>query len=199
MEQIKQNKLLTYMVSALFSLMLVISLAACGNTATVEEPKTEPAQSQEQTKAEEEKDEKRDEKQATAAKGDTRTIKDSEGKEVEVPAQVDKAAPTIGAFAHITSMLGAQDKVVASVTKLSDIYHKVFPKANPNNTDVKNVEEVIASGAQVVYGPNVSDEQQAQYDAAGITTVKINAFSNAEELKSTISLIAEILGGDAPE
>lgn len=39
MEQIKQNKLLTYMVSALFSLMLVISLAACGNTTTVEESK----------------------------------------------------------------------------------------------------------------------------------------------------------------
>lgn len=51
----------------------------------------------------------------SAASG-TRMVKDSSGNDVEIPAEVTKVAPTIGAFSAVTAMLGASNKIVAAAT-----------------------------------------------------------------------------------
>lgn len=137
--------------------------------------------------------------QSTQQGPETRVIVDKSGKEITIPYTVDKVAPTIGAFAHITSILGGSEKIAASIPDLSKTFKNVFPKANPENHNTENIEDIIASGAQVTYGPSYTDEQISQLEAAGVAVVTLNTFSNAEEMKENVNLIAEILGGDAPE
>ena len=138
---------------------------------------------------------------ASSPASGTRIVKDSEGKDVEIPAEVTKVAPTIGAFSAVTAMLGASDKIVAAATSaLSPRFKATYPgyeKANPNGYDTKNVEDIIASGAQVVYGPdNVNEEQQAQLKGAGIVFVSINKLSTVEEMSQAFTIIGNILGGE---
>ena len=137
----------------------------------------------------------------SAAAAGTRMVKDSSGTEVELPANVTKVAPTIGAFSAVTAMLGASDKIVAAATSsLSERFKATYPgyeKANPKGYDTKNVEDIIASGAQVVYGPgNLTEEQQAQLKGAGIAFVTIDKLSTVEEMSQAFSIIGEILGGE---
>ena len=122
----------------------------------------------------------------SAASG-TRMVKDSSGNDVEIPAEVTKVAPTIGAFSAVTAMLGASNKIVAAATSaLSPRFKATYPdyeKANPNGYDTKNVEDIIASGAQVVYGPGtLTEEQLAQLKGAGIAFVAIEKLSTVEEM-----------------
>ncbi len=131
--------------------------------------------------------------------GGIRTVINIDGTKVEIPAEVTGVAPTIGAFAHITAMLGGSEQIAASIKDLSPIFYSVWPKTNPDGHDTSSMEDIIASGAQVVYGPNFTDEQRGQLEAAGIAVLQINAFSNAEEMKSIVTLIGDILGNDGPE
>lgn len=136
----------------------------------------------------------------SAASG-TRMVKDSSGNDVEIPAEVTKVAPTIGAFSAVTAMLGASNKIVAAATSaLSPRFKATYPdyeKANPNGYDTKNVEDIIASGAQVVYGPGtLTEEQLAQLKGAGIAFVAIEKLSTVEEMSQAFTIIGNILGGD---
>ncbi len=129
----------------------------------------------------------------------TRTITDQHGKQVEIPAEVERVAPTIGAFAHITAVVGGADKIVAAIPSLNEgLYHEVWPQANPDKRDPSNVEEVIAGKTQVTYGPRFTDEVTSQLNAAGTSVVTIDKFGTPEEMQSVITLVGEILGGDAP-
>ncbi|MGD9157638.1 MAG: ABC transporter substrate-binding protein, partial [Desulfobacteraceae bacterium] len=139
---------------------------------------------------------------AAANEPATRTILDKENKPILIPFNVKRVAPQIGAMAHMTALLGCADRIVcAADANLNDYFKKIFPgyaKANPGGLSTNNVEDVIASGAQVVYGPVRDDAVIAQYKAAGISVVPLNTFSTIEEMKDNIRKIAEILGGEAP-
>ncbi|MEC0181968.1 ABC transporter substrate-binding protein [Paenibacillus peoriae] len=129
-----------------------------------------------------------------------RTVKDSDGKTVEIPSKVERVAPTIGAMAQMTALLGGAGKTVAGIT-VSDNFTKVFPdylKANPKQLEPGNVEDVIGAKAQVVFGPVTDAAMIAQYEAAGIKVVKLANFSSVDDIMDSISTIADILGGDAP-
>ena len=137
---------------------------------------------------------------AEAPDATTRVITDQYGNEIEIPANVERVAATIGAFGHITTVVGGQDKLVAAIPSLSEgLFHDVWPDANPDGHDPSNVEELIAAGTQVVYGPNFTDEVADQLNAAGIVVVTIDRFGTPEEMMSVITLVGEILGDDAPE
>jgi len=136
---------------------------------------------------------------------ETRFVTDTFGNKIEIPYSVTKVAPLIPAFAQMTCMLGHQDDIVASRVIFSDMFHKVFPgvkKANPNNMLSTNVETLIASGAQVAYGPTsffMNDIQKNQLKKANVAVVDISNFATIEGMKSCISSIAQILGKDAIE
>lgn len=142
------------------------------------------------------------ERQGSAAvKATVRTVKDSDGNKVEVPAKVSKVAPMIGAFAQITEMLtNGNGKMVAAPNKqISDDFKAVFTdyaESNPSGYDTSSVEDIIASGAQVAYGPKsaLSDEQIDQLDAAGVKFVNISKMQTTDDLCNCIQTIGDILG-----
>lgn len=131
----------------------------------------------------------------------TRTVKDTEGNEVTIPANVTKVAPTIGAFAEVTEMLtNGEGKIVAAATKqVDDNFKSVFKdytKTNPDNNDSTSVEGIIASGAQVAYGPKsaFTDEQIQQLKDAGVTFVSVSKMKTPDEICDSIQVIGNILG-----
>lgn len=133
----------------------------------------------------------------------TRTVTDSDGNEVTIPAEVTKVAPSMGAFAQVTEMLTQGDgKIAAASTgQISDAFKEIFSDyrtSNPNDYDSSSVEDMIAAGVQVVYGPTsmYTDEQKEQMEKAGIAVVALNNIGNVEGLCESILTIGEILGED---
>ena len=137
----------------------------------------------------------------TAQTPETRIVKGDDGTEVEIPYTITKAAPLIGAFAQMTEMLTAGGgKIVAAATNnVSDYFKQVFPdyvRSNPNNYNSSSVEDLIAAGAQVCYGPTsiFSDDQRAQLAEAGIAYVPIDNIRTVEGMSNAFLIIGEILG-----
>lgn len=136
----------------------------------------------------------------------TRTVADSNGNEVEIPYEVTRVAPTMGAFAQVTEMLcNGNGKIVAASSKqISDDFKAVFAdyeQSNPNGYDSSSVEDLIAAGTQVVYGPGsmYSDEQKAQLQEAGIALVELNKLGTVADMCDNFLTIGEILGPDEYE
>lgn len=133
----------------------------------------------------------------------TRTVTASDGTQVEIPAQVNKVAPNIGALAEVTMIVSKGDPVIsaAATQQITDKFKQYFPRyseGNPNDYSAQSVEDLIASGTQVVFGVQsmYSDDQLDQLEQAGIAFVPINSVSTVDELCDATELIGEILGGD---
>lgn len=133
----------------------------------------------------------------------TRTVTAADGTQVEIPAQVTKVAPTIGALAEVTMIVSKGDPVIsaAATQQITDKFKQYFPRyseGNPNDYSAQSVEDLIASGTQVVFGVQsmYSDDQLDQLEQAGIAFVPINSVSTVDELCDATELIGEILGGD---
>ena len=133
----------------------------------------------------------------------TRTVTAADGTQVEIPAQVTKVAPTIGALAEVTMIVSKGDPVIsaAATQQIGDKFKQYFPRyseGNPNDYSAQSVEDLIASGTQVVFGISsmYSDDQLDQLKQAGIAFVPINSVSTVDELCDATELIGEILGGD---
>ncbi len=135
---------------------------------------------------------------ATSDTAQTRTLTDQAGTEVTLPQQ-PKVAASIGAFAQTVALVGGEKQLVATIPGLSDMFHTVWPAANPDKHDSSNVEDVIASGAQVIIGPEFTDEEKAQLTAAKVQPFVIDTFSTVEEMQKVVTLIGEVVGGDGPE
>ena len=133
----------------------------------------------------------------------TRTVTAADGTQIEIPAQVTKVAPTIGALAEVTMIVSKGDPVIsaAATQQITDKFKQYFPRyseGNPNDYSAQSVEDLIASGTQVVFGVQsmYSDDQLDQLEQAGIAFVPINSVSTVDELCDATELIGEILGGD---
>lgn len=160
------------LTAAAMATLLAVSAAACGSES--QEP---PADS---------------------AAEETRTLTDQSGAEVTLPPE-PKIAASIGAFAQSVALVGGEDQLVATIDGMSDMFHTVWPKANPDGHDAANVEDVIASGAEVIIGPEFTDEQKTQLSAAGVEPFVIDTFGTVEEMQDVVTLIGDVVGGVAPE
>ena len=132
-----------------------------------------------------------------------RIVKGDNGVEVEIPYTITKAAPLIGAFAQMTEMLTAGGgKIAAAATNnISDYFKQVFPDyvlSNPNDYNSSSVEDLIAAGAQVCYGPTsiFSGDQLDQLAEADIAYVPIDNIRTVEGMSNAFLIIGEILGED---
>ena len=141
--------------------------------------------------------------QASEEQSATRTVTDSNGNEVTIPAQVERVAPTMGAFAQATEMFCAGNGKIAAASnkQISDAFKAVFTdyeKTNPNSYDSSSVEDLIAADVQVVYGPAsvYSDEQLEQLEQAGIAVVALNKLSTVEDMCNNFLTIGKILGDE---
>jgi iron complex transport system substrate-binding protein len=131
----------------------------------------------------------------------TRIVKDSNGADVTIPYEVTRAGPVIGAFAQMTEVLtGGGGKITAAATQnISAYFKQVFPdylRSNPNNFNATSVEDLIASGTQVAYGPETifSAEQRGQLAQAGVAFVAINNIANVKGMCESFRIIGNILG-----
>ena len=140
---------------------------------------------------------------APPATPEIRIVKGDNGVEVEIPYTITKAAPLIGAFAQMTEMLTAGGgKIAAAATNnISDYFKQVFPDyvlSNPNDYNSSSVEDLIAAGAQVCYGPTsiFSGDQLDQLAEADIAYVPIDNIRTVEGMSNAFLIIGEILGED---
>lgn len=140
----------------------------------------------------------------TSSQTATRTVAAADGTVVTIPESVTKVAPTIGALAEITMIDSGGQPVIsaASTQQITDLFKTFFPlydKGNPNNYSATSIEDLVASGTQVVYGASstLSDDQKSQMAAAGIAFVPIDKVSTVDQLCDATTLIGQILGGDA--
>ena len=139
--------------------------------------------------------------QAAEEQATTRTVTDGNGQEVVIPAQVERVAPTMGAFAQATEMFCAGNGKIAAASnnQISDAFKAVFTdyeKSNPNSYDSSSVEDLIAADVQVVYGPAsmYSDEQLEQMRQAGIAVVTLSKLSTVDDMCDNFLTIGKILG-----
>ncbi|MDR0549147.1 MAG: ABC transporter substrate-binding protein [Deltaproteobacteria bacterium] len=132
---------------------------------------------------------------------ETRTVLDSYGRPVTIPKVVTKVAPFIPAFCQVTEMLtrGGGRVVAYPTAGISEYFKKVFPdivRSNPKPYDSRAVEDVVASGAEVAYGPELalSDTQKEQLRQAGVAVVAANGIATVAELSQSFLIIGNILG-----
>ena len=177
------KKTLFSLFTVLVVILMLFALTACG-AANDEEQAAEPAADEAENEAVEA----------------GHTVTDYDGNVIELPDEIDYVCPGVNSMSQITAMLGGADKIVAAGSSImkNDFFRKVFPQFDPQYGN-DNVEDVLASGAQVVYGPMKDDNLNAQYEAAGVPFVYLGGFANIDEILWTISTIGDILGGDAPE
>ena len=129
----------------------------------------------------------------------TRTVTDVDGNVIEIPAQVDRVASTIGAFSQIAAMVSGDNggKTVADIgrTNQSELFQKVFFKSNPHDLDSSNIENLITADCQVVFGPmsTYSDEQKQQLADAGIAFVGLGT-RTVDDICNTVLTIGQIEG-----
>jgi iron complex transport system substrate-binding protein len=130
-----------------------------------------------------------------------RIVKNSDGADVEIPYEVTRAAPVIGAFAQMTEVVtSGGGKITAAATQnISAYFKEVFPdyvRSNPKNYNATSVEDLIASGTQVAYGPETifSAEQRGQLSQAGVAFVAINNIAEVKGMCESFQIIGNILG-----
>lgn len=131
-----------------------------------------------------------------------KVVVDSDGKEVVVPDNIERATPMIGAFVQMSAMLGNESKIISGAPKLPPLMSKIFPKIRLNSNQSgslgSSVETLIASNTQVVFGPvgMMFDENTIkQLQSAGIAVVKIDKFATPKQIQQSLLLIAQIFGG----
>ena len=137
---------------------------------------------------------------ASATSG-TQTVTDMTGASVEVPTQPKKYAD--GWFAHneVTIMLTKAEGLVATHCdpKKFPWMYKVCPnmsKATSTFGDDFNFEDLVALGPEVIF--DSKDTLRDKATAVGIPLVAC-AFSTYEEMQQSVTLTAQVFGGDAPE
>ncbi len=137
----------------------------------------------------------------TAQSQEAFTVTDQAGETVVIKGTVRKIADAWRAHNEVDILLGAGEGITATVMKKSVApwMYKVNPKLNQAvstfGTDF-NTEDLMANSPDVIFMP-VGDPSAAKVKSLGIPVVQLN-FTNFDQMKTTISLTAQVLGGDAP-
>ncbi len=137
---------------------------------------------------------------ATSSSG-PRTVTDALGNTVQIPATVKSVCGTYPAADAIVLMLGGGDKLVAttSTNSTNSYFIKMLPKITSlpqpfANLTAGNVEEAMKLAPDVIITTGKSNFDILK--KAGLTAVAVNTAS-MKDLQFTVTLIGQILGGDA--
>ncbi|MDF3312209.1 ABC transporter substrate-binding protein [Rhodococcus sp. T2V] len=131
-----------------------------------------------------------------------RVVIDSTGASVTVPGTVERVADAWQAHNEVVAMLGAGEKVVATVStkELVPWLYEVNPHMNDAKTVFTNttadVEALLAQRPDVVFMPAGSKVSDALGDL-NIPTVQLT-FTDYDGLKQVVSTTGDVLGGSAP-
>lgn len=131
-----------------------------------------------------------------------RDVKDITGDVVKVPAKVEKIATLWYANNQIILMLGGADKIVATtdLIKNNKWFAHVYPRISsiPNGVNGKDlqVEELIKLSPDVVIAADKKNKEELTKNGF---TVLYPSFTNHADMKKSVSIMAEVIGGDAPK
>ena len=172
----RKSKILALVLS---TAMLCMALAGCGNESVDSSASS----------------------QAEKSAGGTRVITDMSGAEVEIPAEVDTYVESWFAHNAVDVMLDDAEGMLVTCADpaayqwmylvCENMSHAAFAQF----ADGMNLEEIIAQDPDVVFGSN--EEFRAMFENVGIPYVNV-MFSNLEEMKESITLTANVLGGGSP-
>ncbi|OSY37753.1 MULTISPECIES: ABC transporter substrate-binding protein [Pseudonocardia] len=140
--------------------------------------------------------------QGAAPAAPPRTVIDATGAAVALPATVDRIADAWPAHTEVVRMLGAGDRIVATVLTRSAApwLYEIQPSLDRVPTVFTNstvsTEELLQTRPDVLFTDR-GTQIAAKTDELGIPTVQLG-FQNYPDLKQMVSTTAEVLGGDAP-
>ena len=131
-----------------------------------------------------------------------REIKDISGDIVKVPINVEKIATLWYANNHIVLMLGGADKIVATtdLIKNNKWFAHVYPRISsiPNGVNGKSLqaEELVKLNPDIVIAADKKNKEELTKNSF---TVLYPSFTNHADMKKSISIMAEVIGDDAPK
>lgn len=188
----KNNRIVTKFLAGV---MCAFMLTACGSGAKTNQiPSSSPESSAQDATAASSAQSQSDNK------GETRTVTDMKGVQVEIPKEVHTYVESWFAHNEVDLMLdGANGMLVTCVSpeKFPWMYAVCPNFYNAKSTDFSadmNLEEIIAAKPDVVFGSN--EDYRAMFTNAGIPYINC-MFSTYDELKKSVKLTAEVFGGDA--
>ncbi|AJA48442.1 hypothetical protein CPAST_c23720 [Clostridium pasteurianum DSM 525 = ATCC 6013] len=162
-------------------IILIFSLVGCGNNNNANNANAQKAEEK---------------------KPDTKIITDVTGKKVEIPTNIKRIADSWQAHNEVITMLGAGDKIVATVLteksrpwlyKVNSQMHNAVTVFNSDGS--ANTEELIKTKPDIVFMP-LNAKNADRVSQLGVPTVQLN-FTDFDGLKKTFKLTGEILGSDA--
>lgn len=162
-------------ISMLLVLTMIFSFSGCGKTAS-EAPKEDKY----------------------------KTVTNLDGTEIKVPAKVEKIGAIFGPSYEKLVMLGAEDKIVfdgdfhINGWPWSNVIYKDLNKVPgiPNAHSELNVEDLLKYKPDVVFNfPNPNTTKALE--EAGIAVVPMASSNKLSDIKDTVALYAQVLGGDA--
>lgn len=133
-----------------------------------------------------------------------RTVANLDGTQIKVPAKVEKIGAIFGPSYEKLVMLGAEDKIVFD----GDFHINGWPWSNviykdlnnvpgiPNAHSELNIEDLLKYKPDVVFNfPNPNTTKALE--EAGIAVVPMASTNKLSDIKDTVALYAQVLGGDA--
>lgn len=131
-----------------------------------------------------------------------KTITDSAGKQVEIPAKINNIGELWGAHLEVLQTLGAGNKIISTTfTPQSRPWlFKVIPtldKAVYSVLTSLNIEELVSKKPDIVFIPT-GDANVDKLTKMGLPVIQLS-FTDFESMKKCFTLTGEILGGDAVE
>ena len=131
-----------------------------------------------------------------------RDVKDISGNVVKVPVNVEKIATLWYANNQIVLMLVGADKIVATtdLIKNNKWFAHVYPRISsiPNGVNGKSLqaEELVKLNPDIVIAADKNNKEELLKNGF---TVLYPSFTNHADMKKSISIMAEVIGGDAPK
>jgi len=131
-----------------------------------------------------------------------REVKDISGDIVKVPVNVEKIATLWYANNQIVLMLGGADKIVATtdLIKNNKWFSHVYPRISsiPNGVNGKSLqaEELVKLNPDIVIAADKKNKEELTKNGF---TVLYPSFTNHADMKKSVSIMAEAIGGNAPK
>ncbi|MFT8395052.1 ABC transporter substrate-binding protein [Propionibacterium sp.] len=167
------------LAAGLLSVALAFSVGACSSTASTSNSGSATATS-------------------TAT---SQTITDQLGHQVTVPTQIDRIADSWPAHTEVLMTLGAGDKIVATANTPKSLPWMFYIQPSLNNAIVTTAQnfntESLAQKNPDIFFMSPGNANADKIQSMGIPTVQLN-FTTYDQMKQTMSITGNILGGDAP-
>lgn len=131
-----------------------------------------------------------------------REVKDISGDIVKVPTNVKKIATLWYANNQIVLMLGGADKIIATtdLIKNNKWFAHIYPKilTIPNGVNGKNLqaEELVKLNPDIVIAADKKNKEELVKNGFNVL---YPSFTNHADMKKSVVIMAEVIGGDAPK